>query len=190
MAAAQAAQIGFGGLYDPLNWDTYNEAGGAVNTSQAPDRVLIRGGNSGVYPVEVPGFTRWFITSPGTGQVSFNWSYSTSDVAGPVFDPAGYVLNGAIFQLTGNDGGLSQSGSLSFNVNAGEAFGFYVHTYDGLWGPGELTVSNFAGPDEAAVPEPATLLLVGGGAVFCVLRRRATKSRRAPAAATSVPPGC
>lgn len=148
VALAQAGQVGFAGLYDPSLWSLSNPVGGSVNTGGAPTSVTIVGGNSGT-----GGWTTWTIAAPASGLVSFDWSYLTYDVDGPPFDPAGWMLNGAPTQLSDNSGGSSQSGSTSFSVATGDTFGFYVHSGDGLFGPGTITPSNFSAPD-TGVPEP------------------------------------
>lgn len=171
VALAQADLIGFSGAYDPANWTLSNVpvnlggiVGGSVDTSGAPASIVLRGGNNGLYNV---GWTTWTIAAPASGLVSFDWSYLSYDGWGPAWDPAGWVLNGAYTQLSGG-GANSQSGSASFSVTAGDTFGFYVRTYDGLDGGGTITPSNFSAP----TPEPATLLLVGGPLVLAGLRRR------------------
>ena len=172
VALAQADLIGFTGPYDPANWTLSNDpvnlggiVGGSVNTSGAPASIVLTGGNNGLNNV---GWTTWSIVAPDSGLVSFDWSYLTTDGWGPAWDPAGWVLNGARTQLSSSIGGMSQSGSTSFSVTAGDTFGFYVRTYDGLDGGGTITPSNFSAP----TPEPATLLLVGGPLVLAGLRRR------------------
>ncbi len=168
VALAQADQIGFAGLYDPSLWTLSNPVGGSVDTSGAPGSVLITGGDSG----PGGGTTSWTIAAPASGLVSFDWSYLTYDGMGPGWDPAGWILNGGTTQLTDSGGANSQSGSTSFGVVAGDTFGFYVYTIDGIMGPGTITPSNFSAPDGAGVPEPATLLLVGVPLVLAGLRRR------------------
>ena len=168
VALAQANLVGFTGPYDPSQWTLSNNpvsVGGSVDTSGAPSSVALTGGNS-----NVAGYTTWTIAAPAPGTVSFNWSYEAHDIAGPYYDPAGWILNGGPTQVTANYGPNSQSGSTSFSVIAGDTFGFYVYTLDGGFGPGIITPSNFSAPD--SVPEPATLLLVGGPLILAGLRRR------------------
>jgi hypothetical protein len=92
--------------------------------------------------------------------VSFDWAFSTDDWL-PGFDPFGYLLNGAFTQLTIDDSSLTQSGSVSFSVLAGDVFGFRQNSSDSIFGRASTTISNFTAP---AVPGPLPLL--GAGAAF------------------------
>lgn len=106
---------------------------------------------------------------------SFFWKYTTFDVDGSSFDPAGYVLNGVYTQLTSNDQpfGSVQSGSFSILLSMGDEFGFYVATTDGILGPGVLSFGS------GVIPEPGTwaMLIAGFGLVgFAARRRRAAQA--------------
>ncbi|MDB9416628.1 PEP-CTERM sorting domain-containing protein [Microcystis aeruginosa] len=96
--------------------------------------------------------------------MTFDWNYSTDDLA-PFFDPFGYLLNGSFIQVTNNGGGVVQNGTSTFNVLAGDSFGFRIATNENNFGRGSVTISNFSAPAPAPVPEPSTVLslLVLGG---------------------------
>jgi hypothetical protein len=75
-------------------------------------------------------------------------------------------------------GGTTQSGTSTFNVLAGDSFGFRIATEDNTFGPGSVTISNFSAPGPMAptpVPEPSavlSLLVLGGlGAGLKYLKR-------------------
>ncbi len=169
---ASAASM-FSGPYAPANWTLTNSPGtidGSVNTGGAPGSITLTGGNNGI-----GGFTEYTTTAAASGMVSFNWLFDgepVGGITGPQFDPSGYVLNGVFTQFTDNNGPEVQNGFISFNVNAGDTFGFRVNTIDGIFGPGILTISNF----DAPTPEPATMAVFGLMAAGAYVRRRKMKA--------------
>lgn len=105
--------------------------------------------------------------------MSFNWNYSTADEdQNTQYDPFGYLINGIFTQQTDDSGGISQNGTSTFNVGAGDNFGFRIATVDNVFGRGSVTISNFS---TLATPVPfesnalpvvsATLFLAAG--VWC-----------------------
>jgi len=156
-SASAATVFGFQDAYDPINWTlTNSNADGFVNTGGAPASISLTGGDNGSFS---SGTTDYTTTAAAAGTVTFDWNYSTND--GPFFDPFGYLLNGSFIQVTDDGGDLVQNGTSTFNVLAGDSFGFRIFTTDNIVGPGSVTISNFSAP----VPEPSTVLslLVLGG---------------------------
>jgi hypothetical protein len=166
---AQASIVGFQGPYDPANWTlTTNGGNGSVDTSGAPTSITLIGSDTGS-GIQI--FTDYTTLAVGDGLVSFSWDYITFDGA-PNWDPFGYLLGGTFTQLTDDSGPLSQSGSASFSVLAGQTFGFWVVTVDDVQGRAQSTISSF---EVAAVPEPGTwaaAALLAGGAAFMRWRKR------------------
>lgn len=165
--ASAATVFGFQGPYDPINWTFANSnADGSVNTSGAPASISLTGGDNGS---GFSGTTDYTTTAAAAGTVTFDWDYSTND--GPFYDRFGYLLNGSFTQVTNNGGGVVQNGTSTFNVLAGDSFGFRIFTTDNIFGPGSVTISNFSAP----IPEPSTvlsLLVLGGlGAGLKYLKR-------------------
>jgi hypothetical protein len=103
--------------------------------------------------------------------ITGTWSYSTQDVDGSSFDPAGFFVNSVFTQLSTNDipAPALQGGAFTFTVNPGDTWGFYVATTDGALGRGSLTVNL-----GAAIPEPQSwaMLIAGFGLVGAAMRRR------------------
>lgn len=162
----------FTGYYAPGNWTLVTgEGDGYVDASGAPGRLWIYGSDNGNHevPVPLPAYTDYLITAPGTGLVEVSLLYRSFDTDGPEWDPAGYVVNGVRTQLSDDAGDVSQGAfRVSFAVNEGDTFGFYVYSLDGLWGRGAAGV----GP----IPEPATYALMGLGLLlvgFVARRMRA-----------------
>lgn len=144
---AAATQSGFDGLYAPGSWTfSSNPPGGAnsgsVNTALAPGSITLTGVDG---PFAGPPLgasdTDYTITAVASGTVTFDWNYSGLD-ANPK-DEGYYLLNGAPTFLANNSGG---SGTISFAVNAGDTFGFRVHSTDSKKEAGVLAVSNFSAP--------------------------------------------
>ena len=117
------------------------------------------------------GLTLFTATADVSYLVDFDWSYSTQDQDGSSFDPAGYTVDGALTQLTVSLAPPAfQDGADSFKVIAGQEFGWYVNSTDGILGAADLDVfSNFT-----VVPLPAggLLLLTALGGMAVVRRRR------------------
>lgn len=155
-AHAVQLQQDFAGVYAPDRWTfTANGGDGSVNTAAAPASITLTGNDNGSGGI----FTNHTINVGASGLVSFNWAYSTVD---SFFDQFGYLLNGNFNFLSTLDG---ESGATSFSVVAGDVFGFSIDGNDGIFGPGNATISNFSAP----VPGPLPLL--GVGAAFGYSRR-------------------
>jgi MYXO-CTERM domain-containing protein len=158
LAMTGVAQAQFEGYYAPENWTFYDEAGGFLDLGGVPDYLTVIGGDN-----SLAGYTTLTIAAPIDGMVEFDWSYYSVD--SPGYDEGGYILNGTYYFLADASG---NSGNVSFNVSAGDEFGFYAYTFDGLFGPGELTISNFTAP----VPAPGALALLGLAGLASSRRRR------------------
>jgi hypothetical protein len=175
--ASAATVFGFQTPYAPINWTfTNSNADGSVNTGGAPASISLTGGDNGSGS---SGTTDYTTTAAAAGTVTFDWNYSTpdDDVA---FDPFGYLLNGSFIKVTNDGGNVVQNGTSTFNVLAGDSFGFRIFTNDNTSGRGSVTISNFSAPGLMAppptsVPEPSTvlsLLVLGGlGAGLKYLKR-------------------
>jgi len=58
-------------------------------------------------------------TFSANGTLTFHWAYHDDD-SPPVYDPAGYINNGASMQLTADHGARDQSGDVTVPVVAGQ----------------------------------------------------------------------
>jgi hypothetical protein len=142
-----------------------NDLGGdGFVVSNSPTVFTLYSNNDGI-DNNVTSYTQ---LAEGAATISGKWRFYTFDVDGSSFDPAGFVVNGVLTQLTTN--GIprpsTQSGTFSFSVNAGDTYGFFVRSTDGALGRGVMTIG--------AVPEPASwaMLIAGFGLVGAAARRR------------------
>ncbi|MEO1624594.1 MAG: HYR domain-containing protein, partial [Bacteroidota bacterium] len=163
---------GFTGDYAPGNWTYVTNGDGQVVTSGAPDSVVLYGPDDGNWYTQ----SNMTTTITQNGTISFNWSYRSEDLdAAAGFDPAGIIYNGVYYQLTSGtswffngvlyaDGNTVQSGSVSFNVNAGDSFGFYQYTIDAVEGSGIFRIENFNAPGN--IPSPTLSSGLASGSNF------------------------
>ncbi len=142
---AGSATADFVGYYDHDNWTFFSEAAGSFSGTETS--LLLVGGDA-----SLPGYTTYTIAAGGAGPFAFDWSYYT--INSPGYDSVGYIVNGTYFELDMGYG--PGSGSVSVDVGAGDEIGFYAYTSDGVFGAGELTITNFS-----AVPAPGALALLG-----------------------------
>lgn len=149
------ASAAFIGDYAVSNWDA-SPAGGSISTGSAPNSIQLTSSDSGSFNSEDTDFT---IAATADGEVRFRWSYRTYDGSGPDWDPFGWLLNGVFTQLTSGSR-LVQGGSVSFNVNDGDVFGFRANSFDSIFGPAVTTISDFSAPqDDNRISEPGSLAL-------------------------------
>jgi hypothetical protein len=184
------ALASFSGPYDPSLWTTTltgNPPGGGwpvgVDASAAPDAITIVGGDSAVgtdcwddnFANPRKGCAILFmIEAAASGAVSFAWSYESFDNSGTAYyDVFGYVIDGVPTQLTDSYGGIVQNGTASFNVAAGQSFGFWLDCGDCGYYEAMASVRDFQAP----LPEPTTVTLFSLGlASLAAARRRRTVS--------------
>jgi hypothetical protein len=115
--------------------------------------------------------TEYYDIAASALNVHVDYIYTTNDCCGAFWDPAGYFSGANQVQLSPFDSvpGYSGGGSVTFHVNAGDAYGFYVYSPDSILGRADLAVSI-----SAAVPEAATwaMMIAGFGLAGATLRRR------------------
>ena len=173
---------------------------GTSGSAMTPDNglsVILNGSDGSGSGAGLGGETDLTIEAAMSGTVQFEWYYSSIDLSqfatntnnlgcglfnGGPCDDAGYILNGTDYSLADDQnyneyqllssGGTAILYSYSFAVNAGDTFGFYVHTDDNTGGPGIFTISDFSAPDPSSVPEPSSRLIVITLIAGAVISRR------------------
>lgn len=143
-------------------WTLNDTAGGSgVNTGSG---LTIVGGDAGA-----AGFTVFQTVAMFDQAIDFTALYTSPDSGD--FDQAFYFVgdpnNGTTFAQNDTNNGVSQN--LSFNVLAGQTFGFGVLTLDGAFGAGTLNVNNISDK----IPTPGALGLFGVAGMLAARRRRA-----------------
>lgn len=173
---ALADDIGFTGNYGLGNWTSNSNGGnGSVNTSGAPGSITIYGNNNGGSNIN----TTFLTTAAYSGMISFSWNYTSND-PDTGFDFPFYIVVAGENVLCCNSITFGQnasgSGTISFFINAGDTFGWGIKSTDGIFGAGNLTITNFKSTSQ--VPEPASLFLMGTGLVAAAgsLRKRFAKA--------------
>ncbi|GAB3257667.1 PEP-CTERM sorting domain-containing protein [Chitinimonas naiadis] len=162
------ASASFVSYYKTSSW-TQSLNGGSINLTGAPNTIKLTSSNDGTGPDN----TDMTIKAEAAGTVFFNWNYVTSDRDGPAYDPFGWLFNNVFHQLTsGTD--RNQNGTVSFNVKAGDVFGFRIFAKDSTLGSATATVSNFVAPNR--IPEPASIALTGLALAFMAGMRRRNRS--------------
>lgn len=152
VGSANATVTDFTGDYDVTNW-TQTLDGGVIDLSGAPYSILEISSNGGGGSSS----TTFTIAAVEYSTITFDWLYNTTDVDGSSYDPFGYLLNGVFTQLTVGNSYATQSGTASFNVMAGDIFGFAQNATDSILGSATTEISGFS------VPEPASLVLLALG---------------------------
>jgi len=124
--------------------------------------------------------TSYYVQTFTTSEIlTFTWQYASLDSGGTAYDTAGFVVDNVETQLSVNSPAYTpSSGTWTITVDAGDTFGFYVHSIDSLGGPGLLAVDEaLPPPPPPAIPEPQApaLMLAGLGALFAAARARAIR---------------
>jgi hypothetical protein len=115
--------------------------------------------------------TTYTATALSNQTFTVNWLYHTNDVDGPSFDPAGYLLDGVLTQLTNNDGPDDQSGTFILSVLLGQVYGLYVDSSDSIFGAADIKIAGAETPLPAALP----LFVTGLGTLGLLGWRRKRK---------------
>ena len=144
---------------------------GFIEYDVTPGTVSLTSSNngSGVYAI-----TSMSTTASVNAVVDFSWFFETLDDAN--FEFLLWINAGAgeATRTLTNFVDLTQSGVESFIVSAGDIFGFSIETFDNLFGPSMVDISEFSFTALAAspVPLPPALLLFGIGIAGLGMVRR------------------
>ena len=114
------------------------------------------------------------VTANVPGTYSFNWSYATTDTAGPGGDTFGVIVDSTRISLSDAAGANTQSGTESFA--AASSFGWFINCGDCIGGSATTTVSQLG--FVAAIPEPETYALMVAGVLGLAVRLRHRRAAR------------
>ena len=157
---AHAVGGGFVGHYEISYWTFDKTNGNGLMTYVKPETVKITGSDESGNPA--PLITTLTI-APSACQIGFYWEYESEKEA--FLDPAGYIVDGALVQLTLDAGGDYQTGYASVDVKEAHEFGFYVDTLDDAGGAAMITIEEFYTIPCVAgklLPLDSSALLIGG----------------------------
>ena len=168
------------GAWTVINTGTLTGSSTTLGTAtfSPPSQLVLVGSNSvspdpsGLAPSCTGGFFQTLgpcqlqVTAHVPGTYTFNWSYLTSDNAGPGGDLLGVIVDSTRIQLTDPGGPNAQSGSRTFS--AASSFGWFINCTDCIGGSATSTISQFT--FAAAVPEPETYALLVVGAIGLAVR--------------------
>ncbi len=168
MSTTCVASADFSGDFDPSNWSSTFNGGMATNDGST---LVITGPDDGVQAE-----FEYSVAIQTDGAISFDWEYTNLLGDYGSYDYAGFLVDGAFTLLATNqdaiDNGGTAFGSIdNLELNAGQTFTFAIASADGLFGAGQLTVTNFN-----VVPEPSALGLLAAGTIGGLLAGRRRKS--------------
>ncbi len=154
-----------------------NSNGGDGYVVSIPGGFDLFGGNNGAGS----NYTTYLATAPTNETLTVNWVYTTNDCCGAGWDPGGYVVNDVYTQLSpevyGTMGTGNSSGVVTLSVLAGQDYGFYVYTVDGVLGRGDIAVT------ATPLPSTWTMLIAGFAGLGFFAYRGSRKSHSAALAA-------
>lgn len=141
-----------------------NDNGGDGRSAGESDGYTMWGADNGVGE----NTTTLLATATRLETIPYYYEYTSFDRRGSYWDPGGYEIDGVRTQFSPslfNDSGVSYRGLVIFNLNPGDAYGFYVHSVDSCCGRATIDVNT-------SVPEPATwaMVLVGLGLIGTISR--------------------
>jgi len=155
---AGAATANSGAPVGDFDWTLDNAVGGSGFVDAANNSLHITG------PDQSFGGTASLTTvAPTDGSVRATALYTSVDSG--FFDLGQYLINGVPTTFASNS--FQGTFDIEFTVAAGDSFGFAVFSEDGIFGPGNLWVSDFR-----FVPAPSSLALLGLGGLVATRRRR------------------
>lgn len=166
LAPAWGAPL-FTGPFDSSNWTFSTDGNGSIDLLNLPDSIKITGSDGSCeFCDDIATSYTLTYAGPADGVFAFRWIFETFDVDGPSYDPFGYTLNGTYVQLSDDFGGDIQNGYLALVLQPGDTLALSIVSTDDDLGPSEVTIEG------AAIPEPTSLALLGGGLGVLVLARR------------------
>lgn len=154
-AAALLAACGGSGPTDPEFIVSSTAASSALRapgsgTAASDGRTVTLNGGDGTAAAGCANAQYGFANSPCNvtaslheprGSYSFDWSYSTTDLAGPGADLFGVIVDGRVQVLTDPGGPQQQTGT--FTVTPATSMVLFVNCTDCTGGAAQATVSNF-----------------------------------------------
>jgi len=137
LAAPAAAQL------SDFTWTLGGDPGGSGTVDATSMHIV--GPDDGTVDGEPPGVTHFTTVAALAGTVSCTYAFDNQDIGFSFwhFEHPVYMLDGVKVPIGDPSTSFDEIFEVSFHVEAGQSFGFGIHSVDCLYGPGVADITDF-----------------------------------------------